>query len=116
MTTWKYVINETKAYALIVEEDGTTVAQMHTYPGSKRFEANVKLMTVAPKLLAALQWAFSERLAPDSCEHDYGDDQPGSCVVCCARAAIASATSEQPVAEWDDALPEKLAIIAGEKT
>jgi hypothetical protein len=116
MTTWKYVINEAKAYALIVEdEDGSTVAELHRLPGGKDFEAVVRTMTVAPKLLAALE----EVIIPLILLGDYiGNEWEGKtgipafdrcAIIGRVRDAIASANSEQPVAKWDESLPEKLA-------
>lgn len=83
---WFYDTGETKA--LIVEKDGTTVAEICTTyqtTAHRSLEANVRLMAAAPDLLAALQTvaAMAESF-PEELHKNHPD-------VIAAHAAIARA-------------------------
>ena len=55
---WKYSTNVGPTKALIVEADGSTVVEVGNRTNDSRFSANVRLMTAAPILYAALEAAL----------------------------------------------------------
>lgn len=57
-----------------------------------------RVRNAAPRLLAALEMVWAERLAPDSCPHDFEDGigEP-TCCVCVARAALETAHEHEPI-------------------
>lgn len=52
---WKYATNAGPTRALIAEADGSTIVSVSNRTRDGRFEANVKLMTLAPELLEMLE-------------------------------------------------------------
>jgi len=102
-THWQYVISPDKAQAVIVDYEGTTVADISATENTtahSNLEASVRLMNAAPELLALL------REAHDAIATGDGDFSPSGDWFREASAAIEKATGELadevcPYHEWD---------------
>ena len=89
---WFYETGNTEA--LIVERDGTTVAELQTTyqtTAHRSLEANARLIAAAPDLLAALKGILREHDALQMAEGRTGDRWPAATRT---RAAITKATGE----------------------
>ena len=90
---WFYDTGKTEA--LIVEEDGATVAEIRTTyqtTAHRSLEANARLMAAAPDLLAALKKIMLEHDALQMADKKTGDRWPAATL---ARAAIKKAEGKK---------------------
>ncbi len=70
--SWKYSLNVGPTKGLIVEADGSTVAEVvNRVRSGSRFEADVRLMTSAPAMLEALEQVRAWLLSGIGVEVDY---------------------------------------------